>query len=130
MELNSRFDVAKKSARDSSVLAAKQNKEKGVIKSVAGQKLITNSFAVEDSEDEECESADKSASDTESDESEEEEPDVDDCNARPCIIDQVIAKSKETVEWVQCRLCPRWFHQHCAQIDDEQALLFECNIHK
>ena len=40
---------------------------------------------------------------------EEEEVDDDDCNARPCKIEKVIEKSNQTVEWVQCRLCPKLF---------------------
>ena len=96
---------------------------------MAGQILITSSFDVE--ADCQNEDEDESAIESEEEESEEESDiDDDDCNARPCIIDQVVAKAKQTVDWIQCRLCPKWYHNYCAQVDDDDhAYLFKCKFH-
>ena len=55
--------------------------------------------------------------------------DDDDCNARPCIIDNIVSKSKDHVDWIQCRLCPKWYHAYCINVNEDVAHLFECDKH-
>ena len=74
--------------------------------------------------DGEAESNDSRASDDESD-----DIDDDDCNARPCIIDNIVSKSKDHVDWIQCRLRPKWYHAYCINVNEDVAHLFECDKH-
>ena len=52
--------------------------------------------------------------------------DEDDCNATPCKIEDIVSKSNQVLEWVQCQQCPKWFHQYCVGVVDP---LFKCNSH-
>ena len=53
--------------------------------------------------------------------------DADNCNAIPCKIDDIISKSKDHVDWIQCRLCPKWYHAYCVNVEEDVAYLFECD---
>ena len=108
--------------------ATKQSKEKEIAKKIAGQKIITNWVNTQTDKDEDTE---EEAGGHDSGEIEEDmEVDDGDCNARPRKINNLISKSKQHVDWIQCRLCPKWFHNCCVSVEEENAHLFQCDSHK
>ena len=128
-----RIERAKKQVQEEADKSTKQKAEKTIAKKVAKQKCITNCFVLSQEELEETEKEEGNSNIDMEDNAqisiEEEEVDDDDCNARPCKIEKVIEKSNQTVEWVQCRLCPKWFHQYCVEVNDTNARMFECALH-
>ena len=86
-----------------------------------------------DEESEDDDEEDEELEEDEEDESvcneQENDIDDDDCNARPCKIKFVIINSKERVDWIQCRSCPKWYHKYCVDVDEQVAYLFECEKH-
>ena len=52
----------------------------------------------------------------------------DECNANPCIIDEVADNLGDDVNWVKCIICPKWFDQFCVGVGDE-GHDFKCFCH-
>ena len=57
-----------------------------------------------------------------------EEVDDNDCNARLCSIGSIIKRKNANVAWVRCSACPKWFHQFCVDVSDDD-LTFKCHNH-
>ena len=127
------FEAARKEAEASDEKKANQNAEKNVAKAAAKQKCITSCFAreweQEDTDEVEEVEDTEHVDDLDEDLSGHMEQDDDDCNANPCKIHEIISKSSQRAEWVQCRVCPKWFHQHCVGVDEQNAASFECTFH-
>ena len=135
-----RSEIARKQHEAAQENANKQSKEKSVAKNISKQKKVTSWMNAQQSDESEDE---KQETDEEEEEEEEEDSETesesqgsahpeddihdDDCNARPCRIEDVISKSKERVDWIQCRSCPKWYHTYC--VNAENDLLFECDNH-
>ena len=67
-------------------------------------------------------------SDDEEKTDETEEVDDNDCNARLCSIGSIIKRKNANVAWVRCSACPKWFHQFCVDVSDDD-LTFKCHNH-
>jgi len=117
--------VAKKQAEEAEHKRSKQETEKSFVLKVTKQQTITNCLNFEDQPEEEGDDAEDEDED-EDDDNEMEDRDNNGCNAHSCKINDIVRNSKDVVEWVQCRLCPKWYHQYCV----EDAWWFQCPTHK
>ena len=110
-------------------------------RSVAKKVITRNGFSSdeessaeerEEFEEEEESEMDDDELEVESEDEEEadetEEVDDNDCNARPCSIGSIIKRKNENVAWVRCSACPKWFHQFCVDVSDDD-LTFKCHNH-
>ena len=149
-----RKEAAKEQAEKDDDKLSKRNTEKSFALKVTKQRTITSCLNREDQPDEEGdevvhreEGDNREEVDDEEEEVDDEEEEVNDkeeevddeeeegdndeeerddegCNARPCIIDEIVSTPGDVVEWVQCELCPKWFHQYC--VGDEHR--FRCSF--
>ena len=45
---------------------------------------------------------------------------IDECSADLCIINEVVDNLGGDVNWVKYVICPKWFHQFCVRVGDEE----------
>ena len=117
----------------------KQNLDRNVTKKVVARNGFSSdeeSSAVETERDEEEQERESDDAELEVEDEDEDELEVDDteeidnndCNARPCLISILIKNKKTEVNWVRCCACPKWFHQLCVGVGDDD-LTFKCHNH-